>query len=55
MLLPLLILITSAIGALATPWHPNPHLPVALTTNGLIYGKTSTLSPPTHIYEEGSS
>jgi carboxylesterase type B len=43
MLTAFLILITSALGALATPWHPNPDRPLALTTNGLIYGRTSAL------------
>ncbi|KAL3440160.1 Carboxylesterase [Aspergillus insuetus] len=43
MLIRLLILVTSAIGALATPWHPSPNRPHALTSNGLIYGKTSSL------------
>ncbi|KAJ0413140.1 Carboxylesterase [Aspergillus carlsbadensis] len=43
MLLSILILVTSAIGALATPWHHTPDRPIALTTNGLILGKTSTL------------
>jgi carboxylesterase type B len=45
MLLSIVILITSAICALATPWHPNPNpnRPHALTSNGLIYGKTNTL------------